>query len=85
MNVIYHQFALSGSGSHHTKNSCFPKAGQEYSGIIPSPLNIWWLTQIIHRPACFSFMKKFKKTKVNGFVIPHLCVIAGEQRGTAAP
>lgn len=79
MNVIYHQFAFSGFGRHHTQNSCFPKPGQEYSGIIPSPLNTPCLTQIIHGPACFSFMKKIKKIKVIGFMIAHVCVIGREQ------
>lgn len=81
MNVIYHQFAFSGSGSHHTQNSCFTKAGQEYSGIIPSSLNVPWSTQIIFRPASFSFKKKIKEIKIMFFVISHLHVIAGSSEG----
>lgn len=67
MNIIYPQFAFSGSGSHCRQSSCFTKAGQEYSGIIPSPLSVPSLTQIIFRPASFSFKKKIQGNQNYGF------------------
>lgn len=85
MNAIYHKFAFSDAGSHHTQNSCFTKAGQEYSDIVPSPLNVLRLTDIMFRRASLHFKKKFKQIKIMGFVIPFLHVVGREQWGTAAP
>lgn len=79
MNAIYHQFAFSDAGSHHTQNSCFTKAGQEYSDIVPSPLNVLRLTDIMFRRASLHFKKKFKEIKIMGFVIPFLHVVGREQ------
>lgn len=64
INVIYDQFAFSGSGSHHTQNSCFTKVGQEYTSIIPSPLNVPWLTQIIFNLLRLALRKIWMKSKL---------------------